>query len=192
MGLLDEKCLGCGKKYPAYRGGPGKPKVGTVVQGPGFIYSGACCGSCWGVAETDGFNLYDKAGWDAWSAKMKQGGKAGKAQRAATAVMKAHETEAKIKSIKISTGPVPWPYEIEGVVFNIASDAGLFSFIKAGPEEAVRRAEAMLKLQAHERGCDAVIHTIFEHRITVDADVFGKAQQGIEIFAYGTAVKRRS
>ena len=192
MGLLDEKCLGCGKKYPEDGGGSGKPKLNTVRSAPGIFGSGYCCGACWGLAETDGFNLAGKAGWEAWSAKMKQGGKAGKAQRAATAVMKAHETEAKIKSIKISTGPVPWPYEIEGVVFNIASDAGMFSFIKAGPEEAVRRAEAMLKLQAHERGCDAVIHTIFEHRITVDSDVFGNDQQGIEIFAYGTAVKRRS
>jgi hypothetical protein len=190
MGLLDSKCVGCGKKYPEDNSGGATPKVGTVRCGPGFLNAEYCCGACWSAAAKNGLNISEKPAWQEWLKNVQTSGKTGKKQRAASALIKGHEIEAKIESIKVSTGPVPWNYEVEGVVFNIASDAGMFSFIKAGPDEAVKRAEAMLKLQAHERGCDAVIYTIFEHRITADKDFFGNHQQGVEIFAYGTAVRR--
>jgi len=102
---------------------------------------------------------------------------------------KERELKEKLDRVKVTTGDVKREYDIVQVVFNIgASSAGSFGFIAASPEKAFRSAEAQLKYQAMQLGCDAVIHTQFEHRVTVDKGVVG-TNQGLEVFAYGTAVK---
>ena len=101
------------------------------------------------------------------------------------------ELQKKISKIKVTTGDIKKNYEIETVVFNIGSSDGMLSFIGPSPDSAFRNAEAQLKIQAANLNCDAVIHAQFEHRITVSKGAFGP-NQGIEVFAYGTAVKFNS
>tara|TARA_B110000285_G_C14968619_1_gene535389 strand:+ start:92 stop:484 length:393 start_codon:yes stop_codon:yes gene_type:complete len=98
------------------------------------------------------------------------------------------DLEKKISTIKVTTGDIKKNYEIECVVFNIGASSGMLGFIGPSPDAAFRNAEAQLKIQAANLNCNAVIHTQFEHRITVSKGVIGN-NQGIEVFAYGTAVK---
>ena len=98
--------------------------------------------------------------------------------------------QEKLKTIPVTTGDVRWDYEIDRVVFNIGASTGALGFIKPSPDAAFRQAEWALKAQAAELGCHAVIHTQFEHRITVTQGIVGP-NQGVEVFAYGTAVRRR-
>ncbi len=97
---------------------------------------------------------------------------------------------AKLNTVKVTTGDVAWAYEIDRVVFNIGSSQGVLGIIGPSPDRAFREAELALKHQAVELGCEAVIFTQFEHRITVDKGLLGP-NQGVQVFAYGTAVRRQ-
>jgi uncharacterized protein YbjQ (UPF0145 family) len=106
----------------------------------------------------------------------------------------AKELLEKINAVKVTTGDLNMPYEILKVVFKLGADQGsaLGKFFGSGgrPEAAFDQAEALLKEQAYELGCDWVINTTFDYRVAVgDKDVFGGRNQVIEVFAYGTAVK---
>jgi len=111
------------------------------------------------------------------------------AQREANEARQA-EIAAKLKEIPVTTGDVRWDYEIDRVLFNIGASKGMLGFVKPSPDAAFRQAELSLKAQAAELDCHAVIHTQFEHRITVSSGIAGP-NQGIEVFAYGTAVRRK-
>ncbi len=100
----------------------------------------------------------------------------------------------KINSVKVTTGYIDKPHEILKVVFKLGADEGnaLGKLFGQGgsPEAAFEQAEALLKQQAHELGCDYVINTTFDYRIAVGAkDILGNKNQVVEVFAYGTAVK---
>jgi len=106
------------------------------------------------------------------------------------AVAKQAALQENLQTISVTTGDVRWDYEIDRVLFNIGASSGALGFIKASPDAAFRQAEWALKAQAAELGCHAVIHTQFEHRITVSGGIAGP-NQGIEVFAYGTEVRRK-
>lgn len=96
---------------------------------------------------------------------------------------KARELKERLDEIKVTTGDIRKEYEIDRVIFNIGASVESW-FKSVSPDRAFRQAEIQLKVQANNLGCDAVIFTQFEHRVTG-----GQGNQGIEVFAYGTAVK---
>jgi len=100
---------------------------------------------------------------------------------------KEKELKERLAEIKVTTGDIKRDYEIERVIFNIGASVESW-FNSASPDRAFREAEAQLKVQANDLGCDAVIYTQFEHRVTVSQGVIS-SNQGIEVFAYGTAIK---
>ena len=101
---------------------------------------------------------------------------------------KERQLKERLATIKVTTGDIKKDYEIESLVFNIGASSGSLGFIGPSPDKAFRDAEAQLKIQAAKLNCDAVIHTQFEHRITVDKGLITD-NQGVEVFAYGTAVR---
>ena len=101
------------------------------------------------------------------------------------------EIQERLEGIPVTTGDVRWDYEIDRVIFNIGASSGMLgNFVRASPDAAFRQAELSLKYQAAELNCDAVVHTQFEHRVFVEKGIAGH-NQGIEVFAYGTAVRRK-
>lgn len=102
---------------------------------------------------------------------------------------------AEAQKVKVTTGDIKQDYEILKVVFQLGSDEGgaLGQLFGTGgsPSAAFDAAEAQLKIQAHELGCDYVINTVFNQRIAVGGTktLTGGYNQVIEVFSYGTAVK---
>lgn len=199
MGLLDAKCTRCGLAFPLDVSAAGTPpQEGRVKEiYPSVFKVAFCCRKCWDESVAAGFDLTEKEEVVRWNSADWSATRTGAveeqqnlldADRAATAAKQAQERAA-LERVKVTTGSAPWPYEIDRVVFNIGASTGILSFLKPSPDLAFRHAEAALKLQAVALNCDAVIHTQFEHRITVTKGAFGP-NQGIEVFAYGTAVRR--
>lgn len=106
---------------------------------------------------------------------------------------------AEFDHIIISTCIPSWEYEIIDTIFAIdAHEQGLFTqllethmglHIGANPSKAFDRVKAQLKSQCAALKCDAIIGCHFEHRVAVAQGMLGN-KQAIEIFAYGTAVRR--
>tara|TARA_B110000003_G_scaffold219668_1_gene219410 strand:- start:415 stop:789 length:375 start_codon:yes stop_codon:yes gene_type:complete len=101
----------------------------------------------------------------------------------------------KAQKVKITTGGIDEKYEILKIVFQLGSDEGgaWGQLLGTGgsPEAAFAHAETQLKIKAAELGCDYVINTVFNQRIAVSKAALGGANQVIEVFAYGTAVKTK-
>ena len=86
----------------------------------------------------------------------------------------------------ISTGDVNKDYEVLDIIFALGQgEAGLFS---RAPDNAFKGVKQELISKCKNLGGNAVIFCQFEYRITLDDGLFGK-KQGVEIFAYGTAVR---
>lgn len=100
--------------------------------------------------------------------------------------------EKRARNMVISTGP-PAPqfsYTIIDTIFAIDSDgeANLLHGIDGDPNVAFERVKSRLKARAYEIGADCVINCQFEYRIISTPGLMGTGQ-GVELFAYGTAVK---
>tara|TARA_B110000240_G_scaffold33683_1_gene36490 strand:- start:5044 stop:5418 length:375 start_codon:yes stop_codon:yes gene_type:complete len=99
------------------------------------------------------------------------------------------------KNVKVTTGGINKDYEILKIVFELGQDQGGLLGMAFGtggsPEQAFENAEAQLKIKAAKLGCDYVINTVFNQRIAVGKTITGDANQVIEVFAYGTAIKSR-
>ena len=100
----------------------------------------------------------------------------------------------KINSVKVTTGNIDKPHEILKVIFKLGADEGSTLgrlFGQGGtPEAAFEQAEALLKQQAYDLGCDYVVNATFDYRVAVgEKDILGNRNQVVEVFAYGTAVK---
>lgn len=93
-----------------------------------------------------------------------------------------------IETIKISTGPVCWQYEVIDTIFVIDTLNKKF-FNSTSPSVAFRGAKARLRERAVRQGGDAVINCTFDYRPSKGHSTFG-ASHDLEIFAYGTLVKR--
>lgn len=91
--------------------------------------------------------------------------------------------------VVISTGTPPWDYEILDTIFVLDTlDKKFFS--TSSPSVAFKGAKKQLKVMAEEKGGDAVIDCHFDYRISAGHGIFG-AIHDLEIFAYGTLVKRK-
>ncbi len=91
--------------------------------------------------------------------------------------------------IIISTGPINFAYEVVDTVFAIdSSSAGFLSGVD--PNKAFDGVKKQLREKCRALGGDAVAFCLFEHRNAL-ADGFLGKKQALEIFAYGTAVKRK-
>ena len=101
----------------------------------------------------------------------------------------------KAQKVKITTGGIDKKYEILKIVFQLGSDEGGVwgSLLGTGgsPEAAFDHAETQLKIKAAKLGCDYVINTVFNQRIAISKAALGGANQVIEVFAYGNAVKTK-
>jgi hypothetical protein len=91
-------------------------------------------------------------------------------------------------NILVVTGGLNQDYQILDSIF--AMDSHKESFWKmADPSKAFDGVKNQLKTKAAAIGGDAIINCMFEYRVSV-ADGFMGKKQVMEIFAYGTAVKR--
>ena len=91
-------------------------------------------------------------------------------------------------NVLVVTGGLNQDYQILDSIF--AMDSHKESFWKmADPSKAFDGVKNQLKTKAAAIGGDAIINCMFEYRVSV-ADGFMGKKQVMEIFAYGTAVKR--
>jgi hypothetical protein len=91
--------------------------------------------------------------------------------------------------IVISTGPVDFAYEVVDTIFAIdSSSAGFLSSVD--PDKAFDGVKKQLREKCRALRGDAVAFCQFEYRNAL-ADGFLGKKQALEIFAYGTAVKRK-
>jgi len=90
--------------------------------------------------------------------------------------------------ILISTGSVPWHYEILDAIFALDSHAaGVFT--ASNPARAFSGVKEQLRNQCRSMRGNAVINCQFEYRVALADGLFGQ-KQCVEIFAYGTALLR--
>lgn len=91
-------------------------------------------------------------------------------------------------SVVICTGTPPWDYEIIDTIFVLDTlDKKFFS--TSSPSVAFKGAKAQLRARAEAKGGDAVIDCHFDYRVSAGHGIFGVIHD-LEIFAYGTLVKR--
>jgi Putative heavy-metal-binding len=87
----------------------------------------------------------------------------------------------------MSTGDIPYPYEIVGLVFAQGnSTEGVFA--DADPAKAYQLVADMLGKEAKDRGANGVIHIRMDYRVAVTGGLLGP-RQAFEVFGYGTAVR---
>ena len=95
--------------------------------------------------------------------------------------------------LTISTGKPCYEYEIIDTVFALDShtEGGLLGLFGEGaePSKAFEGVKAQLKRIGKDMRADAVIDCHFEYRAAVAEKLLGNSQC-IEIFAYGTAVRK--
>ena len=88
----------------------------------------------------------------------------------------------------ISTGAIKGDYEVIDTIFALGSgEAGVFT---RAPDNAFKGVKSELISKCKVLGGNAVIFCQFEYRVTLNDGLFGK-KQGVEIFAYGTAVRTK-
>ena len=92
-------------------------------------------------------------------------------------------------NVVICTGTPPWDYEIIDTLFVLDTlDKKFFS--TSSPSVAFKGAKAQLRARAESIGGDAVIDCRFDYRVSAGGHgIFGVIHD-LEIFAYGTLVKR--
>jgi len=92
--------------------------------------------------------------------------------------------------VVICTGTPPWDYDIIDTIFVLDTlDKKLFS--TSSPSVAFKGAKAQLRARAEKAGGDAVIDCRFDYRVAAGGHgIFGVIHD-LEIFAYGTLVKRK-
>ncbi len=89
--------------------------------------------------------------------------------------------------IRVLTGDHPKPYEVIDSVFAIDSATEAL-FQGLDPGAAFDGVKQQLRVNCSELGGDAVINCSFEYRNVLAGGALGK-KQGLEIFAYGTAIR---
>ncbi len=91
--------------------------------------------------------------------------------------------------VVISTGGVSERYDVIEAIFAMDSH-GTELFANADPAAAFEGLKQKLRTQAVILGANGVIHCQFQYRVSLGEGMFGGKKQCIELFAYGTAVKR--
>ncbi|MGJ8656196.1 MAG: hypothetical protein ACSHX6_07085 [Akkermansiaceae bacterium] len=88
----------------------------------------------------------------------------------------------------ITTGPPPFDYEIIDTIIVLDTLSKKF-FSQSSPSLAFEGVQRKLKKRGALLGADAVINCHFDYRISAGHGIFGVIHD-LEIFAYGTLVKR--
>ncbi len=96
--------------------------------------------------------------------------------------------EGQSNQVIITTGPPPFDYEIIDTIFVLDTLSKNF-FAKSSPSVAFDGAKKQLKQRADMLDGDAVINCQFDYRISAGHGILG-VNHDLEIFAYGTLVKR--
>jgi len=91
--------------------------------------------------------------------------------------------------VLVITGELNLDYQIIDSIFAMDSNTEGFFSLGANPGKAFHGVREMLRTSAVELGGDAVINCMFEYRVAVTEGILG-SKQVMEIFAYGTVVKR--
>lgn len=97
------------------------------------------------------------------------------------------EDEA-FRHVVITTGPPPFDYEIIDTIIVLDTLSKKF-FQQSSPSLAFEGVKKKLKKRATTLGADTVINCHFDYRISAGHGIFGVIHD-LEIFAYGTLVKR--
>ncbi|CAN5391978.1 hypothetical protein BH10ACI3_BH10ACI3_26110 [soil metagenome] len=92
-----------------------------------------------------------------------------------------------IRTVTLSTGDVPFKYEIIDLIFAYGSSNETI-FQGASPVQAYEKVSSLLERRAAEIGADAVVWVRYEYRVAQSRDFF-VPNQVFEVFAYGTAVR---
>jgi len=91
--------------------------------------------------------------------------------------------------VLVITGELNTDYQIIDSVFAMDSNTEGFFSMGANPGEAFTGVREQLRSAAVALEGDAVINCMFEYRTAVASGLMGP-KQSVEIFAYGTVVKR--
>jgi hypothetical protein len=93
-------------------------------------------------------------------------------------------------TIQVLTGDFPGPYDVIDSIFALDSTtASIFQGIN--PNDAFEGVKQQLRHRCMKLGGDAVVNCQFQYRNALADGIIGK-NQSLEIFAYGTAIRRRS
>lgn len=96
--------------------------------------------------------------------------------------------EGPSSKVIITTGPPPFDYEIIDTIFVLDTLSKKF-FARSSPSVAFNGVKKQLKTRADIMGGDAVINCQFDYRVSAGLGILG-VNHDLEIFAYGTLVKR--
>jgi hypothetical protein len=92
-------------------------------------------------------------------------------------------------AVQVSTGSVPWDYELAGLLFATSATTIGDHWDPGAAGSPFRAEEAELQSKAFALGCHGVAFTRFEQRIATGSGLVS-ARPVVEVFAYGTAVRR--
>ena len=105
-----------------------------------------------------------------------------------TDTVEAPAEEHPLNNIVITTGTPPFEYDIIDTIFVLDTlDKKVFS--NSSPSAVFEGAKVQLKQRAASLGGDAIINCQFDYRISAGHGIFN-ATHDLEIFAYGTLVKK--
>ncbi|MBT9558952.1 MAG: FHA domain-containing protein [Myxococcales bacterium] len=92
-------------------------------------------------------------------------------------------------AVQVSTGAMPWDYDVCEVLFASTVAVVTDDWDPSAAGGPFRAADASLRAQAFALGCHGVAFTRFEQRLTAGSGLLA-VRPLIEVFAYGTAVRR--
>lgn len=98
--------------------------------------------------------------------------------------------ENPLNDIIITTGPPPFEYDIVDTIF-VLDTLDKKALSNSSPSAVFEGAKVQLKQRAASLGGDAIINCQFDYRISAGHGIFGVIHD-LEIFAYGTLVKKTS
>ena len=98
--------------------------------------------------------------------------------------------EHPLNKIIITTGPPPFEYDIIDTIF-VLDTLDKKVFTNSSPSAVFEGAKIQLKQRAASLEGDAIINCQFDYRVSAGHGIFGVIHD-LEIFAYGTLVKKTS
>lgn len=102
------------------------------------------------------------------------------------------EPDDDFATMTISTGGVCWPYQVLDTIVCIGVDVRGFFESGANLGDAFDDVKKALRTKCAALGGDAIINCSFDYRVALAKTWFGGKRQAIELFAYGTAVRKIS
>ena len=94
-------------------------------------------------------------------------------------------------SLTKSAGELSEPYEVIGLTFGYAIRSGEGCSNSLDNLSVFQEASKSLELAAAESGADAIIHINFQQRDTVTSNCGASGKPAVEVYAWGTAVRKK-